>query len=326
MENIFAGTYECAVDFGGSATKLAFRQVGKLNWNHLKPVPNEEIWSDPNTAATLIIDLLVQEGATRIEALGISMSADISPAQIITASDRLLELNPQAYSQLFSQGGFNLRASIQGFLLPGACCVGVVNDGVAAAIGVAVHPNNSTARGPVLVVTLGSNPAISIVQQQVSNMEVIPPDVTLFSNVTIGTSDGLKALHAPGGVRGEDLESLGKHRKSSRIGRAVAAILSDPMHGYLKKYSYLPIGGIYLMGGNTCGLDDTLLQQSLLQSLQLTPEVQQAWREKIIENLGSFRDEVGNHPNGPPYILSFGEYRDQSGVHLNGALHFFSQI
>jgi hypothetical protein len=60
---------------------------------------------------------------------------------------------------------------------------------------------------------------------------------------------------------------MGNDRKSSRIGRAVAAIMSDPIHGYLKKYSYLPIGGLYLMGGHTVGLDDTLLQQSLLQTL-----------------------------------------------------------
>ena len=81
---------------------------------------------------------------------------------MITASDRFHGLNPKAYDQLFEEGGFNLRAAIQGRVLPGAH-VGVVNHGVAAAFGVAVHPNNSTARGPVLVVTLGSNPAICIV-------------------------------------------------------------------------------------------------------------------------------------------------------------------
>jgi hypothetical protein len=162
-EDIFAGNYGCAVDFGGSTTKLALRQVGKPNWNHLEPVRNEAIWSDPNAVSTRCDSKNRGSGYSDI-----SMSANISPAQS----------NPQAHSQLFTQGGFmhNLRASIQGFLLPGAC-VGVVNDGVAAAVGVGVHPNNSTARGPVLVVALGSNPAISIVQQQGSNMEVIPPQM-----------------------------------------------------------------------------------------------------------------------------------------------------
>lgn len=247
-------------------------------------------------------------GASRIEALGVSISGNVSAEQIITASDRLEDLNKAFYSRLFAQGGFNLRAALQGHLLEGASG-GVINDGVAAAVGVAFHPNNSTSRGPVLVVTLGSNPAISIVQQQGGRLEVFPPSVTLFSNAAIGTSDGLKALHAPGGIRREDLEPMDVERKSKRIGRAVAAVLSDPTHGYLSKYHYLPIGGIYLMGGLSIGLDDSLLQEALVSNL--SQEVRKKWQSLTTTAF--------------PYALTFGSYEDQSGVHLNGALQYARQ-
>jgi hypothetical protein len=308
--------YECAIDFGGSATKIAIRQVGVAEWTNIPPVPNAHIWNDANAVAKKLVTGLVQAGAPNIEAVGFSISGDVSADQIITASDRLKEQNPEQYGNLFNSGGFDLKASIQGWLLPGAF-VGVANDGAAAALGVAFHPNKSIDNGPVLVVTLGSNPAIAIVQRGQDNIELFPPSYTGFSRAQIGTSDGPKALHAPGGIRREDLEGMDVDRKSARIGRAVAAVLSDPDYGYLKKYGYLPTGGIYLMGGlsvltaadGSPSLNNELVQQQL--QANLSEPVKQRWRE------------LKNDPNAPlPQALVFGTYADQCGVHLNGALMY----
>jgi hypothetical protein len=106
-------------------------------------------------------------------------------------------------------------------------------------------------------------------------------------------------------------------RKSARIGRAVAAVLSDPDYGYLQKYKYLPTGGIYLMGGlsvltaadGSSALNEKLLQEQL--QANLSEPVKQRWRK------------IKNDPNAPlPRALVFGKYADQSGVHLNGALKY----
>ena len=55
--------YECAIDFGGSATKIAFRPVGVQQWSHIAPVPNAQLWDDPNAVASRLVAGLVQAGA-----------------------------------------------------------------------------------------------------------------------------------------------------------------------------------------------------------------------------------------------------------------------
>lgn len=303
-------SFHCAVDFGGSSTKWSFREEdGPYVQGRLTDDDHRHIWSNPQEIGERLVELFVNQGARRIVSLGISMSGNVRD-HIVTASDRLNEI-VEAAGNTFPEGGLDLRAQLQPRLSQDPPAqIAVVNDGVASALGVrlwcSMHAREAM-REPILVLALGSYPAISIVEGTEGAIQIHSPATTAFSMATIATSTGEAiALHAPGGLRGADLEGMERTRKSARIGRAVASVLGM----YWERFQqYQPLGGIFVMGGHGFGLDDAVLQDSLRE--RLAPEITAFWEAN---NVGGF-----GHTAPLPYIRAWGSYEDQSAVHLNGA-------
>ena len=251
--------------------------------------------------------------------LGVSMSGNVSQDGVLLRSDRLDEIL-RKHGRDPEQVGRNLplRELLRPRLYPGAR-VAVVNDAVAAAMGglLSVYerdkvrdPNETLP--PVLIMTLGSFPAISVVDREASN-NPIHIRTTDFTNAEIMTRDGTFKLHQQGGLTGDtlnqllnqliesgmgaefeniyrDMEKKANAQKTLRIGRAVAAIL--PMYS-------LCFGGaqpsvVCVLGGHSVG-----------------------WRDG-----GSVRLNLGAHMEalGLPPVRFPESYEAQSLLHLRGVV------
>ena len=84
--------FHCAVDFGGSSTKWAFREEdGPYIQGRLTDDEHRRIWSNPEEIGERLVELFVSKGVAWIVSLGISMSGNVTD-HIVTASDRLKEI------------------------------------------------------------------------------------------------------------------------------------------------------------------------------------------------------------------------------------------
>ena len=274
--------YKCAIDFGGSSTKWAYRSVsgngGPYVQGKLEGDEHELIWRNPSKIAERIVAFFEHKGCGQIVSLGVSMSGNVSQDGGLKSSDRLDEIL-RKHGRDPEQVGRNLplRELLRPRLYPGAS-VAVVNDAVAAAMGglLSVYERDklrdpTEILPPVLIMTLGSYPAISVAGREASN-NPIHIRTTDFTNAEIMTRDGTFKLHQHGGLTGDtlnqfidnapgvgfrDMEDLkmeekANARKTLRIGRAVAAIL--PMYS-------LCFGGaqpsvVCVLGGHSVGWRD----------------------------------------------------------------------
>ena len=296
----------CAIDFGGSSTKWAIRRghVGQPSvWERqgkLEGQDHRKLWASPAGLGARLTALLVQNGATRVVHLGISVSGNVdASSQTVTASDRMAECFGRAVSP-----PLDLRAQLRGKLKASAV-VGVCNDGVAAAVGAActahspadvLDPTHPVP--PILAVTLGSWPAIAVVSREERKLHVFQTD---FSKAEIRTRAGQLALHHPEVLAGDALAALSPERKAKRIGRALAASLGL----YWRRHKWQPTQ-IILLGGHSVGLARVKLEEAFKDEL--------ARRDDLADARAHW--DAGN---ASPVLRWFDTYAEQSSAHLEGA-------
>jgi len=320
--------YKCAIDFGGSSTKWAYRSVsgngGPYVQGKLEGDEHELIWCNPSKIAERVVAFFEHKGCGQIVSLGVSMSGNVSQDGGLLRSDRLDEIL-RKHGRDPEQVGRNLplRELLRPRLYPGAS-VAVVNDAVAAAMGglLSVYERDKVRDPteilpPVLIMTLGSYPAISVADREASN-NPIHIRTTDFTNAEIMTRDGTFKLHQHGGLTGDTLNQLidttpgvgsrdmddlnaflstrskmeekGNARKTLRIGRAVAAIL--PM--YSRCFGGAQPSVVCVLGGHSVG-----------------------WRDG-----GAVRLTLGAHMEalGLPLVCFPESYEAQSLLHLRGVV------
>jgi cytidyltransferase-like protein len=253
----------CAIDFGGSSTKLALRQEGSANWQYHAHKEGDEhrgIWRNPDKVAKRLIDFAKHTAPPQFDVqivqLGISMSGVVTADGGVAASDRLNGIDPRWFQHDSRRGGevFRLRDLIAGWCLSDAA-VGVVNDKVAATVGAFFKVNGPqpAAARAVLAITLGSNPAIGVARREGAQLVVFD---TSWSNVQIPatlTGGVLLPMHdtpsTNGSCSANGLRGLSKEHRSQRICMATSMLL-------VKCRQHLPeVGAVCLLGGNSVDLN-----------------------------------------------------------------------
>ena len=201
---------------------------------------HEAIWSNPEKIPDRIIDHFTGLGCTDIAVLGLSLSGLVTPDGSLKKSDRLDEILRKHGRSPSKFRNLPLRESLLA-RLPQAR-VAVVND--AAAAGMAGAIEGAT---PVLVMALGTWPAISIAERGDSKVHIRLAQK--FMRATVQTPRGEKKISSA--LSNKAMARLGGPEKARRVGNAIAAVLNMYAECFGGAYprTVRLLGGNSLLGG-----------------------------------------------------------------------------
>jgi hypothetical protein len=306
----------CVLDKGGTGTRIGVfgdkADKGKIQIRAARAAedadPDWGLWTEQEGLGNRILSLFEREFSLnplniQFVVMSLSGTVDHSKRAVLLKSDRISEC---------MQG--LLRVPYE-FKLPFDVNVFAVNDGVAAAVGIADVIDCKCL--PALVITLGTFPAITVVN---GNSKVaLTVYTTVFSKeAKIDTSDG-QGMSVNECLSGRALQPLNPDRKVGRIVRAVAAILSL----YLVRFKWLP-RSIVMMGGHSVDLHGQ------------GPRIESELKTSINRTQGATHEFLLSHATDSNFLnLIFcpdgDDYAAQSKVHMNGArvyaeLHMLNKI
>jgi len=292
-------SYWCAIDFGGGSTKWAIRNSQSEHWEKCSKwegTDHQTLWSDPLKVGKRIIDKLEMEGATNISQLGFSLSGIVDhQTQKIIRSDYLNHFNQ---SQECTYMDFDLPSACQK-LCAASASVCVLNDGVAAALG-ATRGFGRQVELPALVMTLGSNKAIAIVDGSgFGPVTSLTSKESSWMDATLIIDDYGQRANAHRALNGRVLQALDPVARSCRIGQALAVF----MDRYATEYKRLP-ASLVVVGGNSIGL---LINDIVGNCIPVPGEV---------------LAKCDASTTRPLVIPMPSSYQEQSSLHLEGARLF----
>ena len=293
-----ANTYELSLDVGGTSTKFAYRMHGEEQWEEIGSIAGNDhadLFCEPELVAQKLKTYFKNRGIEEIKNIAMSMTGIVDhDSQVVVNSNFLRKISKNRYKFPFSFIPQMTR------VFGNDSNFKILNDSIASAIGNALVGeyglSSDIVKTPVLVITLGTGVAISVIDEESDKYVVFGAESWIPRLERIGTDKGKSLVHVA--LSNTQLKSLDQRRKSLRVGRGIGSILSK----YFKTFVFQP-HTIILGGGNSVGLDTSAIFEGLA----------------IFKNSNSDKNKnISDSPN----IMVPASYKQQSENQLNGAMRY----